>query len=342
MTSAFGMTAAVKLISILIMSKRILSLILFISIFAPVANSQLTKWCKDHHVADNLDVAFTLGTGGLGLEAATPVTKWAKLRAGFEWIPSIRVPMNFDLTTFTSDGLPSDNFSHVQELVYRYTGLEMDNSVKMIGEPTICSFKLLVDVFPFQNNKHWHFTAGFYLGGKSVAKAYNDRGEMPTLVGLNIYNRMYSYFTGLTEGEIFDVYIGGGNYMDPADVLKLKQRLERYGRIGIHVGDYKNGEPYYMEPDSDGKVKAKAFVNCFRPYLGFGYSGAIDAAKRWNVGVEAGAIFWGGAPDVIVHDGVNMTKDLKHVRGRVGDYLDLVKALPVYPSVNFKISYTFF
>ncbi len=97
-----------------------------------------------------------------------------------------------------------------------------------------------------------------------------------------------------------------------------------------------------MEPDTDGSVSAKAYTNRFKPYLGFGYSGAIDKEKRWNVGVEAGALFWGGAPDVINHDGVNMTKDLDNIRGRVGDYMKIVKALPVYPVIDFKINYTFF
>lgn len=326
--------------------KRILPILLLLSMISFSAEAQLPKkigsWCKEKQVANNLDVAFTLGTGGLGLEVATPVTRWARLRAGVEWMPSFNVPMNFNLTTFSTDGLPSDNFSDVQALVKRFTGLEMDDKVKMIGKPTMLDFKLLVDVFPFQNNKHWHFTTGFYIGGHSVAKARNDKSEMPTLVGLNIYNRLYTYFNGLTEEDIFDVYIGGGNYLDPAQVVELQERFRRYGEIGIHIGDFKNGTPYYMKPDSDGSVSAKAFVNRFKPYLGFGYSGALDAAKRWNVGVEAGAIFWGGVPDVIAHDGVNMTKDLKNVRGKVGDYLKLIKALPVYPSVNFKISYTFF
>lgn len=306
------------------------------------ADAQLSKWCRDNEVADNLDVALTIGTGGLGLELATPVTRWTRLRAGVEWIPTFKVPMNFDLTTFGTDGMPSDNFSQVQDMVYDMTGLEMDNRVRMITKPHICNFKLLVDVFPFQNNRHWHFTAGFYLGSDYVGKSKNDRSETPTLVGLNIYNRVYNYFTNLTDGEIYDVHLGGGNYMDPQEVRDLQERLRHYGRLGIHIGDFKNGDPYYMEPNSDGSVSAKAFVNQFKPYLGFGYSGALDNAKRWNVGVEAGAMFWGGAPDIILHDGVNMTKDLKNVRGKVGDYLNLVKALPVYPVVNFKISYTFF
>lgn len=309
---------------------------------AAAQSLEKVSWFKANHVADNLDVALTLGTGGLGIEVATTVTRWAKLRAGFEWMPSVHVPMNFDLTTFGNDGMPGDNFSHVQEVVYNMTGLEIDNTVKMISKPTLSNFKLLVDVFPFQNNKHWHFTTGFYLGGKVVAKSHNDRGEMPTLVGLNIYNRLYNFFNNLTNEDIFDVYIGSGAYMAPEEVLRVQERLRHYGRIGIHIGDYKNGEPYYMEPASDGSVSAKAYANIFKPYLGFGYSGALDADKRWNVGVEAGAIFWGGVPDIIIHDGVNMTKDLVNIRGRVGDYIRIVKALPVYPSINFKISYTIF
>lgn len=323
------------------MKKIIYLIILMMGISVP-AEAQLSKWCKDHDVATNLDIAVTVGTGGLGLEVATPVTRWARLRTGVEWVPNIKVPMNFDLTTFGTDGLPSDNFSSVQELVYEMTGLEMDNKVKMISKPNICNFKLLVDVFPFQNNKHWHFTAGFYLGSDVLATSRNDRDEMPTLVGLNVYNRTYKYFTGLTESEIYDVYLGADTYMSPEEVRNLQERLRRYGRLGIHIGDYKNGTPYYMEPDSDGSVSAKAFINRFKPYLGFGYSGSLDAEKRWNIGVEAGAMFWGGTPDIITHDGVNMTKDLEHVRGKVGDYLKFVKALPVYPMVNLKISYTIF
>ena len=322
--------------------KRLLSIILLICIVIGSADAQLTKWCKDKHVADNLDLAFTLGTGGLGLEVATPITNWTRLRAGVEWIPSFNVPMYFDITTFGSDGIPGNNYSKVQEMVYKLTGIEMNQKVKMNSKPDIFNFKLLVDVFPFQDNRHWHFTAGFYIGGKVVGKTRNAKREKPTLVGLNIYNRVYDYITNLGPDEVYDVYIGGDTYLDPDEVRNLQERLHHYGRIGIHVGDFKNGKPYYMVPDTDGSASAKAFVNKFKPYLGFGYSGALDAEKRWNVGVEAGAMFWGGAPDIVAHDGVNMTKDLKNVRGKVGDYLKLIKALPVYPVIDFKISYTFF
>lgn len=296
-------------------------------------------WCRTNHVFDNLEAAVTVGTGGLGFELATPVTNWTRIRAGVEWIPSFHLPLTFDISSMNNEGETTD-ISHIQEMVYDMTGLEMDDEVKMIAKPNMLNFKFLVDVFPFQENRHWHFTAGFYVGSSVAGRAVNKRNQMTTLVALNLYNRAYDYF--LSVEDIYDVPLGGGNYLDPDQVLELQEKFREYGRAGIHIGDFKDGKPYIMEPSKDGYVRAKAKTNIFKPYLGFGYSGALDKQQRWNVGVEAGVLFWGGAPQVILHDGVNMNKDLTHVRGKVGDYLDFMKALPVYPLVNFKISYSFF
>lgn len=297
------------------------------------------EWCKANGVADNLDVAFTLGTGGLGLEVATPVTRWTRVRAGVEWMPSFHLPLSFEISSF-SEGAVNNDISHIQQMVYDMTGLHIDDNVDMTAKPNILNFKFLVDVFPFQENRHWHFTAGFYAGSATIGKAYNQRNEMPTLVALNLYNRAYEFFT--TVEDIYDVPLGGGNYLDPDQVIELQEKFNEYGRVGIHIGDFKDGKPYLMEPSKDGAVRAKARTNPFKPYLGFGYNGALDREKRWNVGVEAGVLLWGGAPQVILHDGVNMNKDLVNVRGKVGDYLDFMKAVPVYPLVSFKISYTLF
>ena len=62
---------------------------------------------------------------------------------------------------------------------------------------------LLVDVFPFKNNKHWHFTAGFYWGNSTIGKAYNTTEDMPSLVAVGIYNNM-----------CFPTSFGGGLYED--------------------------------------------------------------------------------------------------------------------------------
>ena len=304
------------------------------------SNIKLREWFELNNVADRLEIGVTLGTTGLGLELATPITKWTQVRAGVDWIPSIGVPMAFDINTF-SDGLPSNNFSHVQEMVYNFTGIYIDSQVKMISRATMLNFKFLVDVYPFQQNKHWYFTAGFYAGGNTIAKSQNDISEKPTLVALNIYNRMYEFFSNITD--VTDVPLGGGNYMDPEQVIKFQEKFQQYGRMGIHIGDFKkDGTPYIMEPASDGTVRAKAWVNRFKPYVGFGYAGHLDMRKKWKIGVEAGAMIWGGVPDVYDQNGVNLTKDLINIPGSVGNYIAAIKALPVFPVINLRISYTFF
>ena len=45
---------------------------------------------------------------------------------------------------------------------------------------------------------------------------------------------------------------------------------------------------------------------------------------------------------MITHDGVNMTKDLVNIPGKVGDYIGFVRAMKVLPNISFKISYTLF
>lgn len=61
-----------------------------------------------------------------------------------------------------------------------------------------------------------------------IGRAENKRNQMPTLVALNLYNRAYDYFT--TIEDIYDVPIGGGNYLDPDKVLELQEKFREYGR----------------------------------------------------------------------------------------------------------------
>lgn len=301
-----------------------------------------TDWCKRNNVADRLDVGVTLGSMGIGIEAKTPVTRWADLRVGVDWLPGFTVPMHFGLNTY-SDGMPTGSFKKVQQMLYEMTGIEMDDVVDMNGHASMVNFKLMVDVFPFQNNRHWHFTAGFFAGTSQVGHAYNFEDEKPTLVGLNIYNRAYDYFTNVED--IFNVPLGGGAYMDPEMVEKLQDKFLKYGHMGVHIGDFKDGTPYIMEPAPDGSVSAKAYVNHFKPFIGAGYSTDLDPLGKWHLSVNAGVIFWGGAPDVINRDwqtgrDINFTKELVNIRGKVGRYMDIIKSFPVYPLLEVSFSYT--
>lgn len=311
----------------------------------PVHNVDLRA---SNGVFNRLELGVNIGTTGLGLEIGTPITPWVRVRAGVDWVPRFNVPMNFDLNSYVDEGsgpVSSGNFATVQEMMHDFTGLTMDETVRMNSRPTITTFHFMADVYPFKG-KGWRITAGFFAGGRTVGRTINAMGEMPTLLCVGIYNRLYEQ---VKDKDIYDFklsdffpMLGDDNtYLDPDVARKLQRKMLRAGRLGIHIGDFKDGTPYLMEPDKDGTVSARALVDAVRPYVGIGYDGAISRDGRWKIGFDLGAQFWGGAPKVVTHEGVDLT-ELINVQGKVGNYLSLIRGLPVYPTAAFKISYTFF
>ncbi len=300
----------------------------------------LTQKMNEHGVFNKVEIAANIGTTGLGLEIASPITEWTKLRAGVDWMPQFTVPMTFGMESYV-DGQISNKFNKIQDLMDKLTGLTIDKDIKMDSKPTMTTFRLLVDVYPFKANKHWHFTAGFFVGGSSVGKSINQMAEMPSLLALNVYDRLYQKITSddfvdkITAEPLY-----GDFYIDPNIAIELQEKMLELGRLGVHVGDYKDGTPYMMMPDKDGTVSARAKVNRFRPYVGFGYGGALSKDGKWQASFDAGVQLWGGVPKVTTHDGT-VLNDLVNLRGKVGDYMDLMKLIPVYPTIDFRISYRF-
>ena len=164
---------------------------------------------------------------------------------------------------------------------------------------------------------------------------------MPSLLAVGIYNRQYEFF--LNE-EYLDKPIFGSVYLDPEVGDEIREKMMNTGRIGIQIGEFKSdGSPYIVEPDKDGMVKAKALVNMFRPYVGMGYETTLkESDNRLKFSIDCGAMIWGGAPDIIAHDGVNLTTEVTNIRGKVGDYMNVVTALKVYPVISLRFSYAIF
>jgi hypothetical protein len=228
-------------------------------------------------------------------------------------------------------------------------------SVEMIGKPTFWNYKLLVDVFPFRN-KHWHLTAGFHWGPSQIGEAVNALSDAPSLVAVNIYNKLYdkaesgdAIYNGFALGaewlENGRMGIQLGEYADRY-VMKTVVEYDEYGDfIGSHeeyvldANGNKIHEPYRMEPDNNCTVSAKVKVNSFKPYLGFGYGGRLlKNDDRYNISFDAGLMFWGGTPDIITHDGTNLSKDVINIGGKVGDYVDLIKGVKAFPVLNLRIT----
>lgn len=181
--------------------------------------------------------------------------------------------------------------------------------------------------------------AGQSIGIEPGSPAYNaflDYGRMGIQLG--------TYSHELPVRYQKNVYYDFDEYNDDNEIIHHAGDLMH--RAGDIVYDdegnpvmHQVGEAYRMEPGIDGMVRAKAKVNRFKPYLGFGYTNAIaNSNGKYTFSFDCGLMFWGGTPDVYTHDGTNLTKDVDHIGGKVGRYVDFVKFFKAFPVVNVKIA----
>jgi len=332
----------------------------------------IAQYWKEHNIFQHLDVSLSAGTTGLGVDVSSPIGEYFQLRAGFDYMPQFTAKMKFDVMIGDEPARQYDangnrietSFDRMKEMLYDFTGIEVDDHVDMLGKPTMNNVKLLVDFFPFKNNKHWHFTAGFYWGPSKFAEAVNTTESMNSLLSLGIYNNLYDKSYEHLYGSGEPQYIIQVPDPDDPDGEKIglcldpimEKRITDFGRMGFHLGEYAHdvydadgnlihaeGDRYVMEADENNMVRVKAKSNSFKPYLGFGYGGRLLKNRDdWKVSFDAGVLFWGGKPDLYLHDGTNLTKDIKNIGGQVGDYVDFFKKFIVYPSLSVRISKTIF
>jgi hypothetical protein len=164
---------------------------------------------------------------------------------------------------------------------------------------------------------------------------------MPSLMAVTTYNHMYE--KAIIREPLISVEYNGHDFYFPDDPEikdELKDIFLSYGRMGVRIGNHvSDGSPYIMEPDEDSMVKAKVNTNSFKPYLGFGYGGRLFKNNdRYTVSFDCGAMFWGGTPSIVTHDGTDLANDVRDIGGKVGAYVDLIKVFKVYPVLNVRLT----
>lgn len=329
--------------------------ILFLSTFAVIAGSTMaqTATTPNKKLFQHLELGVTAGSTGLGVELAAPIGKMVQVRTGFSYMPEFEPTMNFGVQVGDDPAESQTKFENMSAILENMVGHDVKNSIDMIGDPNIYNWNVMVDVFPFKNNRHWHVTAGFFLGPSTFAKACNSTADMTSLLAVDMYNNMYDFFV---EERYWDEPLYGDIYLDPDMGATMKSKLEYYGRMGMPLGKYahdvydsegnvvhQKGDTYVMTPDENSMVKARVKVNKFKPYVGFGYKGRLSKRNdRFNIAFDAGVMMWGGTPSLITHDGTDLIKDIDDVPGKVGKYADLLEAFKVYPLLNLRITYRLF
>lgn len=265
-------------------------------------------------ILNHMDVGVNVGTLGIGIDVAVPVGDYVRVRAGYNYIPRITLHSDFNIETSNGEvsnlwekvgkindklveyniDLNDPGFESYKAMYDKFQHAELRDYVTMGLRPNVHQFKFLVDVLPFKNNKHWSFTAGFFVGPSEVGDACNLERETLILEGINAYNELYKNYPNEGIGSM-------GVRLRPTNSVETKDDpFYRYGLAGFKLGTFEDGDMAMMVPGQDATVRAEMTANKFRPYLGFGYNTHLSKDKKWNLNVDAGILFLCGAPCVYV------------------------------------------
>ena len=321
----------------------------------PVSIPQ-TSVLQKKNFLNHLDASVTVGSTGLGFDFAMPIGEYVQIRAGAAFFPHIKLKMTYGLEMTGDSNNDNGNaqpategttsFEKAARVLKETTGRDVSPEVSMWAVPQYNNFKLMVDVFPFKNRR-WHITAGFYIGNRNFATAYNRTEDMPNLLSVNLYNHLIDK---LKEGG--DIFVWEGEAVSIPD--QLKQSALRNGYIAVPFGVLKNdvvkddqvvyrkGETYFVKPAEDNMIHSEGYINKFKPYIGFGYGGHLFKGSETMISFDAGVMFWGGSPKLVTHDGVDLVHDLPKIRGSVGRTVDFAKMFTVFPVINLRLTQRIF
>ena len=108
---------------------------------------------QDFGYFNHLSAGVSLGTDGIGIELAAPITYDFAVRTGFNFFPKFKYSKSLHLTNDAS-------------------GAFKLNDVELEGKLNKFDFKLLFDWYPFKTSS-FHATAGFFVGGSTLVDVYN-------------------------------------------------------------------------------------------------------------------------------------------------------------------------
>ena len=276
----------------------------------------------EKNILNHMDVGVDVGTMGIGINVAVPVGDYVRVRAGYNFMPPFthHEDVNVETRSGATKSSFANKFSRINEILSD-NGIDLDwpdfreekelmeslrdgslgakNYVMMDMKPSFHQFKLLVDVLPFKNNKHWSFTAGFFIGPSRIGKAYNQDGESALLKAVNLYNNRY--YKDYVLNDMYFRFVDGDGMEHHGEIIPLTSFVKRNGLAGFSLGTFcDDGRKAMMVPAEDATVRAEMKTSVLRPYLGFGYNTHLSKDKRWRLDVDAGIMFLCGAPSVYV------------------------------------------
>lgn len=166
---------------------HILALFSAISLFAQNQPSKVNEGPFKH-----LAFGLSLGTGGIGFDAATTLSPYLQARIGAELFP----PMTLGVTIGTSDRTT---------IVVEGESINLDYDMTFNVEPHMSSYNVILDYYPWRD-KGFHVSVGAFFGSNwvnAVNDSYpeeikdlqniwkynhtpNENGNLPSPIGIQI------------------------------------------------------------------------------------------------------------------------------------------------------------
>lgn len=263
------------------------------------------------NILSHMDIGVNVGTVGVGIDVAVPVTNYVRIRAGYNYMPRFTIHSNFPIETSHGDAvkylekiksvdlekkaaevgidLNLPEFKEYKDMSNKFRNVEAKDYVTMNLKPNLSQFKFFVDVIPFKNNRHWSFTAGIFVGSYNIGEACNHDKETLLLEAVTAYNNLY-----------IDYLRNGRSLAGHGEVDKLTELFTENGIAGFPLGYFEDGKKAMMIPNKDGTVSTELKVNKVRPYVGIGYNTSLSRNKRWKLNVDAGVLIRCGKPHIYV------------------------------------------
>ena len=155
----------------------------------------------DLGIFNHFSLGVGLGTTGISLEAAAPITPYVAVRGGVNIFPSVKYDTDLD-TDFGQGAQYATN---------------IPDKIDVQGKLSFTTGHLLFDVFPFKSSS-FHLTAGAYFGKDQIVDVYNkEPGALMEITQFN--NRQGQYAAvpasagqiGLELGDYFLTPDNNGN-----------------------------------------------------------------------------------------------------------------------------------
>lgn len=246
-------------------------------------------------------VGVTAGTTGIGFEVGTTISPYIGLRAGYDFMPSVKVN-----TTLEYDRPEVLNNVPVELLNERYVNIPAYGAkIDAKGTLHLNQGNVLFDIF-LGKKSSFHFTVGAYFGDEVIAKL---RAADKTIAAVELYNSDIK--NGLVKPEKDPKYKDG---------------------IFVDLEGYRMGSSSIDKGRSEINVKA----NAFRPYLGFGFGRTVPRHTigcRFDMGVE----FIGKYKIYDKYRNYEITEDEPGLSSDFKDVVKILGSVPVYPSLKLSI-----